>query len=224
MQGASSDSLHALTEALASAVEGGTDASKIGDDLFGVAAVLRREPGLRRVATDVSVSPEAKADLLRGIFADQVDPASADLVARAAGRRWAASRDLADALEHLGVVSVVRGAEQTGRADELENELFGFERMVSGSPELRDALSDPARSTDDKRRLLRDLLDGKVTSATLRSYGRSRQCRALGSSFWRARAIAHRSFRGCPDSGPHRLTTLPRSRLVDDRASPSRRS
>ena len=36
MQGASSDSLHALTEALASAVEGGADASRIGEDLFGV--------------------------------------------------------------------------------------------------------------------------------------------------------------------------------------------
>ena len=168
MQGASSDSLHALTEALASAVEGGTDASKVGDDLFGVAAVLRREPGLRRVATDVSVLPEAKGELLRGIFADQIDPASADLVALAAGRRWAASRDLADGLEHLGVVAVVRGAEQTGKADDLENELFAFERMVSGSPELRDALSDPARSTADKRRLLKDLLDGKATSATVR--------------------------------------------------------
>ncbi len=62
----------------------------------------------------------------------------------------------------------MRGAEQTGKADELENELFAFERMVSGSPELRDALSDPARSTDDKRRLLKDLLDGKATSATVR--------------------------------------------------------
>ncbi len=168
MQGASSDSLHALTEALASAVEGGTDASKIGDDLFGVAAVLRREPGLRRVATDVSVSPEAKAELLRGIFADKIDPASAELVARAAGRRWAASRDLADALEHLGVVAVVRGAEQIGKADEHENELFAFERMVSRSPELRDALSDPARSSAAKRRLLKDLLDDKATSATVR--------------------------------------------------------
>ena len=60
MQGASSDSLHALTEALASAVEGGADASRIGDDLFGVAEVLRREPSLRRVATDVSIPAEAK--------------------------------------------------------------------------------------------------------------------------------------------------------------------
>ncbi len=168
MQGASSDSLHALTEALGSAVDGGADASRIADDLFGVAEVLRREPGLRRVATDVSIAAEAKSQLLRGIFGDQLDPVSADLVAQAAGRRWATSRDLGYALEHLGVVAVVRGAEQKGKADELENELFAFERMVSGSPELRDALSDPARSIEDKRRLLRDLLDGRATSATMR--------------------------------------------------------
>jgi F-type H+-transporting ATPase subunit delta len=167
MQGASSDSLYALIEALGSAVEGGADASRIGDDLFGVAAVLRREPGLRRVATDLSVAAEAKSELLRGIFGAQLDPASADLVALAAGRRWAASRDLGYALEHLGVIAVVRGAEQKGKADDLENELFAFERMVSGSPELRDALSDPARSIEDKRRLLRDLLDGKATAATI---------------------------------------------------------
>jgi len=44
MHGASSDSLHALTEALGAAVEGGADAARIGDDLFAVAEVLRREP------------------------------------------------------------------------------------------------------------------------------------------------------------------------------------
>jgi F-type H+-transporting ATPase subunit delta len=168
MHGPSSDSLHALTESLGTAVEGGADASRVGDDLFGVADVLRREASLRRVATDVSVTADAKAQLLRGIFGDRIDPASADLVAQAAGRRWTATRDLPDALEHLGVVAVVRGAEQKGKADELENELFAFERLVSGSPDLRDALSDPARSLEDKRRLVRDLLDGKATSATVR--------------------------------------------------------
>jgi F-type H+-transporting ATPase subunit delta len=168
MQGASSDSLHALTEALASAVEGGADASRIGDDLFGVAEVLRREPSLRRVATDVSIPAEAKAGLLGGIFGDKIDPASAEIVAAAAGRRWATTRDLGNALEHLGVVAVVRGAEQKGKGDELESELFAFERLVSSSPDLRDALSDPARDDADKRRLLKDLLDGKATSATVR--------------------------------------------------------
>jgi len=168
MRGASSDSLHALTDALGQTVEGGADASRVADDLFGVADVLRREPGLRRVATDLSIAADAKSELLRGIFASRLDPASADLVAQAAGRRWAATRDLPDALEQLGVIAVVRGAEQQGKAEELENELFAFERLVSGSPELRDALSDPQRSTEDKRRLLTDLLDGRATAATLR--------------------------------------------------------
>ena len=36
------------------------------------------------------------------------------------------------------------------------------------NPELRDALSDPARSVHDKRALLHGLLDGKVAPATVR--------------------------------------------------------
>jgi F-type H+-transporting ATPase subunit delta len=65
------------------------------------------------------------------------------------------------------VVAVVRSAEQSGQADALEDQLFGFERLVTENPELRDALSDPARSVEDKRTLLRGLLEGKATPATL---------------------------------------------------------
>ena len=137
-------------------------------DLFGVAEVLRREPRLRRLATDPSIDAEAKADLMRSIFAEQLDPASTDLIAFAVGRRWAGTRDLADALEHLGVVAVVRQAEQSGEGDALEDELFAFGQLVGNHPDLRDALSTPARSAQDKRTLLDDLLGDKVTPATMR--------------------------------------------------------
>ena len=53
-------------------------------------------------------------------------------------------------------------------ADALEDQLFAFERLVTDNPELRDALSDPARSAEDKRALLRTLLEGKVTPQALR--------------------------------------------------------
>ncbi|MGZ4722495.1 F0F1 ATP synthase subunit delta, partial [Oryzihumus sp.] len=168
MRGPSADALAGLTESLGRTVDGGSDATRVADDLFGVADVLRREPGLRRVATDVSIVPEAKVDLVRQVFGSSLDPASLDLVAEAAGRRWAATRDLPDALELLGVVAVVRSAEAAGQADALEDQLFGFQRLVTDSPELRDALSDPARSREDKRALLHGLLEGKVTPATLR--------------------------------------------------------
>ena len=168
MRGASAESLDTLTEALGSTVASGANAERVGDDLFEVSDMLRREPGLRRVVTDPSVTQSAKSDLMRQILADRADAAAVDLVAQAAGRRWAASRDLADALEHLGVVAVVMGAEQSGHADALEKELFAFGRLVSDNPDLRDALSDPSRSREDKRALLRGLLEGRATSATLR--------------------------------------------------------
>ena len=168
MRGASADSLATLVEALGSAVQSGADAGRMADDLFGVSAVLGREPGLRRVATDVSVTPEAKGRLVRDLFANQLDEASVELVAKAAGLRWAATRDLAYALEHLGIVAAVKGAEATGQADALEDELFGFGRLVVESPDLRDALSDPARSVEDKRQLLHGLLEGRATAATIR--------------------------------------------------------
>ncbi len=168
MRGASADSLAVLTDALRDTVDGGADAARVSGDLFGVSDILRREPGLRRVATDLSVTAEAKSQLVRQIFGDSLDPASLDLVSTAAGRRWAATRDLADALEQLGVVAAVRSAEQAGQADALEDELFAFGRLLMDNPELRDALSDPARSVEDKRELLRGLLEGKATPATLR--------------------------------------------------------
>lgn len=168
MRGASADSLSALTDALTGAVDGGADATRVADDLFGVADILRREPSLRRTATEVSITAEGKAGLVRSIFGGKLDPASLDLVAQAAGRRWAATRDLADALELLGVVAVVRSTHGGDHGPVLEDELFAVERMVSENPGLRDALSDPARSVEDKRGLLRGLLEGKVSAATLR--------------------------------------------------------
>ena len=168
MRGASAESLETLTEALGAAVEGGADPARVADDLFAVAEVLVREPSLRRVATDTSVAAEAKSGLVRQLFSNQLDGASLELVAKAAGLRWASTRDLGDALEYLGVIAVVKGADKAGHSDALEDELFGFGRLVVDNPELRDALSDPARSNQDKRALLRALLEGRATSAAIR--------------------------------------------------------
>jgi F-type H+-transporting ATPase subunit delta len=168
MRGASADSLERLTDQLGSAVESGADASRMADDLFAVSALLRREPSLRRVATDLSLQPAAKSDFVRSLLGEQLDRASMDLVGSAVAQRWAATRDLADALEQLGVAAVIKGAEHAGQADSLEDELFGLERLVTENPELRDALSDPSRSAADKHALLDSLLEGRATAGTIR--------------------------------------------------------
>ena len=167
MRGASGDAfadlLDKLEQELASA---DADQAKVGADLFGVAGVLRSEAGLRRVATDVSTDADAKSGLVRSIFEDQLEQLSLDIVADAVRRRWTASRDLADSLEHLGVVAVVRSAGDQD-ADRLADELFSVHRMIEDNPELRGALSDPVRSRQDKSELLRNLLADQALPATV---------------------------------------------------------
>lgn len=172
MRGASAESLAALTRALKADIDGvvtGEDpAPRMAEDLFAVAAILRREPSLRRMTTDPSLPAEAKERFVRGLLGSRMAGPSLELIASAASKRWAASRDLADSLELLGVIAVVKGATRAGRANVLEDELFAFGRLVSENPDLRDALSDPARSHDDKRALLHSLLDGRVSEDMVR--------------------------------------------------------
>lgn len=165
LRGASADALAALFDVLESKLAGGADAARVGDDLFTIAGLLRAEPGLRRVATDLSIDAGAKQGLLGGILADKVDRASLDIVSEAVARRWTSARDLANSLEHLSEMAIVKSAGND--SSRLADELFAFGQAVNDNPSLRDALSDPARSVADKATLLRSLLDGKALAATI---------------------------------------------------------
>jgi F-type H+-transporting ATPase subunit delta len=151
---------------LSSRLEGlSGDAATIGEELFAVTAVLRSEAAVRRIATDASIEGNAKAGLMGNVFGNALGSESLDLVKDAVTRRWTATRDLADVIEYLGVMSTVRSAGDEG--GRISDELFEIRQMVDGSPDLRSALSDPARTPADKRGLLHQLLDGKVKPATL---------------------------------------------------------
>jgi F-type H+-transporting ATPase subunit delta len=165
LRGASAEALRGLTDELGSALGGSADAARVSADLFGVADLLRSEPSLRRVATDVSLAASAKQGLVREILGEKVSGAAADLVADAVGRRWTSTRDLADVLEHLGVLAAVESAGSDSAR--LSDELFEFGQVVKDNPALRDALSDPARSREDKATMLRSLLEGRSLPATL---------------------------------------------------------
>jgi F-type H+-transporting ATPase subunit delta len=164
-RGGSAEAVAALTDELVGATGSGEAASALADGLFSVSQTLRSEPALRRFLTDVSVPTEAKQGLVREVLGGKVPDVALTLVASAVGRRWTSSGDLADALEHLSEVATVRSA---GDAERLADELFAFGQVVQSSPELRDALSDPARSVEDKAALVDELLAGKALPATVR--------------------------------------------------------
>jgi F-type H+-transporting ATPase subunit delta len=164
LRGASAE---ALTE-LSKQVGGGSttlgDQATLGQELFGVAGILRGDPALRRALTDNSVEGESKAGLAKAVFGSAVATATADLVADAAARRWTSALDLGDVLERLAVISTVRSAGAKGTA--VGDELFAVRRMIDANPELRSALSDQTRSTADRSALLAGLLGDQVQPAT----------------------------------------------------------
>lgn len=165
LRGASADALSTLAGELEARLQGGTDAARVGGDLFQVTQLLRGEPGLRRIATDASVEAPAKQELVRQLLDGKLDPVALDLVASAVGRRWTSPRDLADAIERLSEISTVRSAGDN--ASQLSDELFEFSQVVAENADLRDALSNGNRSTADKATLVRSLLEGKALPATV---------------------------------------------------------
>lgn len=98
--------------------------------------------------------------------------------------------------------AILAVAEAEGVLEEVEDELFRFTRTVEQQGELRDALTDPALPPEQKRAVIRDLLGGKASDATLNllelivEQGRAREMTAIAerlvalSSERRQRAVA----------------------------------
>lgn len=165
LRGASAEALAALTERLDDAIGTQKAAATLGDELFTVSQLVRGEAGLRRFATDAALPAEAKQGMVQQVFSGRVGDTTLELLTDAVGRRWTLSRDLADVLERLSEIAVVRSA--GAKADQLTDELFELSGIIDANPRFRSALSDPARSVEDKSTLLGSLLDAKALPATV---------------------------------------------------------
>ena len=206
---------HQLGRALADV--GSRKTAEVGNDLLGLAEMVFGQARLRRTITDVSIDSAAKSALVRGLLEGKVDAITADLVASAAEQRWTRPYDLPLALEELGVETVVRSADDPGR---IADELFEVSRLLTEQPELRHALSDPARSVADKVALLRSLLESRVLSATARLVEHavgttSHRTVGLAVAAYQRVAAAVQGERVATVRAARELTEAERTRLAD---------
>jgi F-type H+-transporting ATPase subunit delta len=169
VNGASRDALGAARERLDALTDNASvDAKKLADELASVTALLHREGTLRRALTDPAQSGEAKAELLRRLLGGQLGADSLDLVSGMVRGRWSRSRDLVDSVEELADSADLIAAQRAGALDDVEDELFRFGRIATGSPELRGALRDRVAGDQAKSTLLHTLLGGRVNPVTER--------------------------------------------------------
>ncbi|MDP9431728.1 MAG: F0F1 ATP synthase subunit delta [Actinomycetota bacterium] len=196
MRAASAESLAAAQERLAAAASGGTradlsgppsglfDAAKraltsvvpgssvdlppMADGLFSVTRLLDRELGLRRTLADPAVDAGAKVRLVDDLLGAQLDPGALEALHGLVSSRWSRPVDLVDATETLAASALFLHAESEDVADDVEDELFRFSRILEREPGLQSALTDPGANHERRVQLVRSLLDGKAQPQTAR--------------------------------------------------------
>lgn len=165
MRGTSAKS---LDEILAAVRAAGISDGDLPDQLFGVVETLDSAPALRRVLTDPSTSAEGKMALATSVFAPKIGSAALSILTTAVAGRWAAGRDLADAVELAGVAAVIAAADSTGGLDDLENQLFAAGEVIHDDVELRRVISDRAVPAAGKASLLKNVFGDKIGPAALK--------------------------------------------------------
>ena len=143
-------------------------AGEISEGLYAVAALLDREPSLRRALTDPASSPDSRRGLAQALLGEQLSRQPLGVFGDLVAARWDSSADLREAVEVVATTAAMRAAEDDGDLDEVEDELFRFERLLEREPALRAALTDPGLPVDRKSALLRDLLGDQARPTTVR--------------------------------------------------------
>lgn len=154
----------AVVAALDSALERGSDRFQLASELFVVVGALDSDAQLRRVLTEPQVPIEARAGLLQSLLGERVAGGTKGVLMAAIGQRWHSPRPMADALEVAGVFAVVSGDQH--EADQVQDELFRFARILDDNSSLREALVDPVAPMSGRRALLDGLLGEQVQRPT----------------------------------------------------------
>ena len=170
--GTSRQSFAGARTALDAALKGmqENEAAKFAAELFAILAALDSSAPLRRALTDSSRDARDKAKLATDLFAKSGGEVIA-IITKLVEVKWSKPSDLANAIEHLAIEAEATSADIAGNLDLLEEELFGFSKIVGSDSELLQSLNSSKYSDEGKRVLVAKLFGGKVAPSTSRMLG-----------------------------------------------------
>lgn len=166
MEGASRGSWAAAVKTLDEVLPT-VDARTLAGEIFAVGEAVDADSQLRRALADPSRDAGPKRALAERLFTSRVSPETVKVIDAVVSGRWTHDRDMVDAFERLGIDAVLAAAEKDGVLDQVENELFRFERLVADDHQLAAAIGrrevDPAL----RAKLVVDLLAGRALPDTV---------------------------------------------------------
>jgi F-type H+-transporting ATPase subunit delta len=145
------------------------DASRqqLAAQLYAAADLLTGQPRLRRTLGDSSTDASSRGELAASLLRTRIGAAALELITTAVQQRWSSPWDLTDSLEIAADDALLAAAEQQGVLDEVEDELFRFERILADNGDLIAALDETSVPADRRTELLRTVLEGKASPITV---------------------------------------------------------
>ncbi|BBZ12898.1 F0F1 ATP synthase subunit B/delta [Mycobacterium branderi] len=165
MRSASRRALAALVDRFGEIAENLDDdgLSTLADDLASVASLLNREIVVTRYLTVPAEDAGPRVRLLERLVSGKVGEPALEVLKSAVAERWSTGSDLVDAVEHVARHALLMRAEQAGQVDEVEDQLFRFNRILDAEPRLAILLGDYSAPAEGRVRLLRKVLDSADT-------------------------------------------------------------
>lgn len=168
LQATSRESLHTVRGTFDAMIGSLDDVAlnTLSEELAAASRLLHRERVLRRHLADSSTSADARQELVTRLFGEQVGGPALDTLRTVVGVRWSRSLDLLNTVELLARVPLFVRAERAGSADEIEDELFRFGRILESEPRLASLLTDVAVPSQQRDQLLDNVIADKVRPVT----------------------------------------------------------
>lgn len=135
----------------------------LADELASVAKMLDQEIVVTRYLTVSAEDAAPRVKLIERLLDGKVGDPTLDVLRTAVSERWSATGDLVDAIEHVSRQALLEVAEQDGKVDEVEDQLFRVSRILDSQPRLGILLGDYTTPAEGRIRLLRNVLESSGT-------------------------------------------------------------
>ena len=163
MRGTSSTSFAEVLRQTESALAGNRDGLEAAaQELFSVADAIDSSNQLVRTLSDPGRPAEVKEATVRSLFGDRVSPRTLEACLEVVRRRWSEQEDILDALELLGVSTLLEQAQSEGVLEQVEGDLFEISRLIDDSGDLTATLDGLRENPSQRATILHALLDGRT--------------------------------------------------------------
>jgi F-type H+-transporting ATPase subunit delta len=167
----------------------GTDAWRVGEELFVITNLLDHDIQVERSLTDPSRPVADKEKLIVAILDGQADPLTVEILKDLVSYRWSRAGDIADATEDFAIDAMMYYADATDSTLVVPDELADLHSALLKMSVLRSKLSDEFASAQARLDLLHKVFDASnLNKVTMRlaehAVANPRHRRFLASLEW----------------------------------------